>query len=39
VKEEALKAGWLKGGDKVVITAGTPLGQRGTTNLLKADVV
>lgn len=39
VKEEALKAGWLKSGDKVVITAGTPLGQRGTTNLLKADVV
>ncbi len=39
VKQEALKAGWLKAGDPVVITAGTPLGQRGTTNLIKADVV
>ncbi len=39
VKEEALKTGWLKEGDPVVITAGTPLGQRGSTNLIKADVV
>jgi pyruvate kinase len=39
VKEEALKAGWLKEGDAVVITAGTPLGRRGSTNLIKADVV
>jgi pyruvate kinase len=38
-KEEALKAGLLKSGEKVVITAGTPLGLRGTTNLIKADVV
>jgi pyruvate kinase len=39
VKEEVLKAGWLKPGEKVVITAGTPLGLRGTTNLIKADVI
>jgi pyruvate kinase len=39
VKEEALKAGWLKAGDRVVITAGTPIGISGATNLLKADVV
>jgi pyruvate kinase len=39
VKEQALKAGWLKAGDRVVITAGTPIGVRGTTNLIKADVI
>jgi len=39
VKEEALKAGWLKPGDRVVITAGTPIGIAGATNLLKADTV
>jgi pyruvate kinase len=39
VKEEALKAGWLKPGDRVVITAGTPIGISGATNLLKADTV
>lgn len=39
MKEETLKAGWLKPGKKVVITAGTPIGTRGTTNLIKADVV
>jgi pyruvate kinase len=38
-KEEALKAGLLKTGEKVVITAGTPIGVKGTTNLIKADVV
>jgi pyruvate kinase len=39
VKEQALKAGWLKAGERVVITAGTPIGVRGTTNLIKADVI
>ena len=39
MKEETLKAGWLKPGIKVVITACTPIGTRGTTNLIKADVV
>ncbi|MHB8068571.1 MAG: pyruvate kinase [Desulfobaccales bacterium] len=39
VEEEALKAGWLKSGERVVITAGTPIGARGTTNLIKADII
>ncbi len=39
VKEQALKAGWLKAGERVVITAGTPIGVWGTTNLIKADVI
>jgi pyruvate kinase len=39
VEAEALKAGMLKSGDKVVITAGTPIGTRGTTNLIKADLI
>lgn len=39
VEEEALKAGWLKSGERVVITAGSPIGARGTTNLIKADII
>jgi pyruvate kinase len=39
VKEEALKAGWLKPGQRVVITAGSPMGLKGTTNMIKADVI
>jgi len=39
VKAEALKAGWLKPGQRVVITAGTPMGLKGTTNMIKADVI
>ncbi len=39
VEDEALKAGWLKSGERVVITAGTPIGARGTTNLIKADII
>ncbi len=39
VEEEALKAGLLERGDRVIITAGTPIGIRGTTNLIKADIV
>jgi pyruvate kinase len=39
VEQEALKAGWLKSGERVVITAGTPIGARGTTNLIKADII
>ncbi len=38
-EEEARKAGWLKSGERVVITAGTPIGIRGTTNLIKADIL
>jgi pyruvate kinase len=39
VEEEALKAGMLKRGDRVVITTGTPIGAKGSTNLIKADVI
>ncbi|MDP3182343.1 MAG: pyruvate kinase [Desulfobaccales bacterium] len=39
VEEEAVKAGMLNSGERVVITAGTPIGTRGTTNLIKADVI
>jgi pyruvate kinase len=39
VKEEALKAGMLTRGERVIITAGTPIGARGTTNLIKADTI
>jgi pyruvate kinase len=39
VEEEAVKAGLLHTGDRVIITAGTPLGTKGTTNLIKADVI
>jgi pyruvate kinase len=39
VKEEALKTGMLRPGQRVIITAGTPIGIRGTTNLIKADII
>jgi pyruvate kinase len=39
VEEEALRAGMLNHGDRVIITAGTPIGTRGSTNLIKADVI
>jgi pyruvate kinase len=39
VEEQAVKAGMLHSGERVIITAGTPIGTRGTTNLIKADVV
>jgi pyruvate kinase len=39
VEQEALKAGWLNSGERVVITAGTPIGAQGTTNLIKADII
>lgn len=32
--EEARKAGYVKSGDRVVITAGVPLGVAGTTNMI-----
>ena len=37
--EEAQKAGLIKEGDTVVLTAGVPVGKAGTTNLIKAHVV
>ena len=39
VEEEAVKAGLLRSGDRVIITAGTPIGTRGTTNLIKAATI
>ncbi len=35
----SLKKGYVHSGDKVVITAGVPVGQVGTTNLIKVHVV
>ncbi len=37
--ETAHKEGLARSGDRVVITAGVPIGRSGTTNLIKADVV
>ena len=37
--ETARKEGVVKPGDTVVITAGIPLSTKGTTNLIKAQVV
>ena len=39
VEAEALKAGLLNHGDRVIITTGAPIGTRGSTNLIKADVI
>jgi pyruvate kinase len=39
VEAEALKAGMLNHGDRVIITSGTPIGTKGSTNLIKADVI
>lgn len=39
VKAEAARAGLVSKGDRVIITAGTPIGIRGTTNLIKADII
>lgn len=38
-KQAALKTGFVKKGDTVVITAGVPIGVPGTTNLIKAEVL
>ena len=39
VKTLAVTQGHLTKGDRLVITAGTPLGTTGATNLIKADSV
>jgi pyruvate kinase len=39
VKIMAIEQGHLTSGDRLVITAGTPLGTKGATNLIKADFV
>ncbi|HVH12039.1 MAG TPA: pyruvate kinase [Longimicrobium sp.] len=38
-REEAVKRGLAKAGDRVVVTAGLPMHQPGTTNLLQVSVV
>jgi pyruvate kinase len=38
-KTAALSTGLVKKGDMVVITAGTPVGEAGKTNLIKAEIV
>lgn len=38
-KEEALKTGLVKKGDKIVISAGIPFGSPGTTNLILVQVI
>ena len=37
--DESLKHGYVKHGDLVVITAGVPVGQAGSTNLMKVHVI
>jgi pyruvate kinase len=39
VEEAAVKAGMLNHGDRVIITTGTPIGTKGSTNLIKADII
>lgn len=39
VVAEAVRAGLLRPGERVVITAGTPVGSRGTTNFIKAATI
>ena len=38
-KETALKSGMITPGDRIVITAGVPVGVPGTTNLIKVATV
>ncbi len=38
-EEVTVAAGLLQSGDRVIITAGTPIGTRGTTNLIKAATI
>jgi len=38
-KQEALNSGLVQKGDRVVITAGMPIGVTGSTNLIKAEVL
>lgn len=37
--DESLKTGIVKNGDLVVISAGVPVGEKGTTNLMKVHVI
>ena len=37
--DESLNSGYVNHGDLVVITAGVPVGEAGTTNLMKIHIV
>jgi len=37
--DAALESGFVESGDKIVITAGVPIGKSGTTNLIKVETV
>ncbi|MCW5713606.1 MAG: pyruvate kinase [Bauldia sp.] len=37
--EQAFKAGFARAGDRIIITAGVPMGRPGTTNMLRIAVV
>ena len=37
--EEAKKAGFAKEGDLILITAGVPVGEKGTTNVMKIQLI
>lgn len=39
VFKTVLASGWVKKGEKVVVTSGTPVGVKGTTNLIKAEIL
>lgn len=39
VKQIALQSGYVKSGDRIVITAGLPLGESGSTNVVKVETV
>jgi pyruvate kinase len=39
LKNLAVSQGYLSSGDRLVITAGTPMGTKGATNLIKADYI
>ena len=39
LKTLAVSQGYLSSGDRLVITAGTPMGTKGATNLIKADYI
>jgi pyruvate kinase len=39
IERQAKEAGWLRGGEKVVITTGVPFGEGGITNLIQAELI
>ncbi len=39
IGQQAVKMGIARSGDVLVITAGTPIGQRGTTNMMKLQLI